>query len=65
MDCDVAPFDHELLAAEEEVSVTDSPAQKVVEPLAVIVGVSGIGFTVTGMLFEVAEEQPLAVTIAE
>jgi len=45
MDCVVAPFDHTLSVADEEVSVTDPPEQNVVGPDAEIVGV-GKGFTV-------------------
>ena len=65
IDCVVAPFDHTLFVADEEVSVTDPPAQNVVDPLAVIVGVAGIGFTVTGIVFETPDEHPAAVTTAE
>ena len=46
IDCVVSPVDQRLLVADEEVSTTDPPAQKVVEPLAEIVGVAGVGFTV-------------------
>jgi hypothetical protein len=52
MDCVVAPFDHKLLLAEEDVSTTFPPEQKVVGPPAVIVGTAGTGLTVT----ETAEE---------
>jgi hypothetical protein len=43
----VAPVDHRYVDAKLEVSVTLPPVQKVVAPEAVIVGVAGIGFTVT------------------
>ena len=43
-----------------DVSVTVSPSQTVVGPLAVIVGVAGIGLTVTTVGLETAEEQPKA-----
>ena len=57
MDCVVAPFDQRFPVAEEEVSVTFPPLQKVVEPLAVIVGMAGSGFTVTLTGAEAADEQ--------
>ena len=38
MDCVVAPFDHMFPVADDEVSVTLPPGQKVVAPEAVIVG---------------------------
>lgn len=41
-----------------DVKVTDPPAQKVVAPPAVIVGVAGVGFTVTFSAVEAPEEQP-------
>jgi hypothetical protein len=47
---------------DEEVSVTLPPEQKVVGPPALIVGVDGIGLTVTVVTEEAAEEQPLVVT---
>lgn len=51
----VEPFDQRLPEAEEEVKVTDPPAQKLVAPLAVMVGVTGFAFTVTVVEAEVAE----------
>ena len=48
--------------AEEEVKVTEPPVQKVVELPALIVGVAGIGFTVTTVPAEVVEVQPPEVT---
>jgi hypothetical protein len=53
---------HWLPVALLEVSVTLSPAQKVVGPLALIVGVDGIGFTTT-VVDPAAEVQPLTVTV--
>ena len=47
MDCEVDPFDHVLPVAADEVSVTLPPWQNVVAPPAAIVGVAGVGFTVT------------------
>jgi len=40
--------------AADEVSNTEPPAQKVVGPPGVIVGVAGIAFTVIVMVFDVA-----------
>jgi hypothetical protein len=47
MEAVVAPFDHKYEVPALEVSVTDPPAQKVVGPPGVIVGVAGKAFTVT------------------
>lgn len=47
MDGVVAPVDQEFPVAEEDVKVTDPGEQKVVGPPAVIVGVAGVGLTVT------------------
>ena len=60
--CVVSPVDQTLSVAEEEVNVKEPPSQKVVAPLAVIVGTAGTGLTVTGIVFETVEEQPLLVT---
>ena len=46
----VAPFDHVFEVGELEVNVTLCPVHKFVVPLAVIVGVAGIGLTT--MLFD-------------
>ena len=43
----------------EEVNTTLPPEQKVVGPLALIVGVAGVGFTVTVTGVEVAVQVPL------
>ena len=64
IDCVVAPFDHTLLVAEEDVSTTDPPEQNVVEPPAEIVGVDGIGLTVTVVAADVPDVQPAAVVTA-
>ena len=45
---------HWLPVAEDELSTTDPPLQKVVAPPGVIVGVDGIAFTVIVMVFDVA-----------
>ena len=58
----VAPLDHKLPLAEEEVNTTLPPAQNVNGPPAEIVGVAGIGFTVTVVPADVAEVQPPLVT---
>ncbi len=54
---------HWLPDALLEVSVTLLPAQNVVGPLGVIVGVAGIGFTVTVVAADGALVQPLVVTV--
>src|ERR1051326_7343934 len=58
IDCVVAPVNQEEVKACGAPSVTEPPAQNVVEPLGVIVGVAGFGFTVTVVAAEVAL-QPL------
>lgn len=47
MDCVVAPVDQVFPVADDEVSTTLDPEQKATGPLAVMVGCSGLGFTVT------------------
>ncbi len=42
----VSPFDHKYSAEELHVRVTVFPEQKVVGPLAVMVGAAGTGFTI-------------------
>ena len=54
----VAPLDHVLPAALDEVNVTEPPEQNVVTPLAVIVGVVGTGFTVITVGAELALHVP-------
>ena len=61
MDCVVAPFDQTLLVGEDEVNVTEPPAQNVVTPLAVIVGTEGSGFTTTLTGVEEVEVHPRTV----
>jgi hypothetical protein len=57
------PFrDHWLPPALLDVSVTLPPVQNVVGPPGVIVGVAGIGLTVTVVAADAALLQPLAVT---
>lgn len=58
IDCVVAPLDQKLFVAEDEVNVTDPPAQKVVGPPAVIVGTDGIAFTMTLTGAEAGDVQP-------
>jgi hypothetical protein len=52
-----------LPLALDDVSVTLPPAQKVVGPAGVIVGVAGIGLTVTLVADDAALAQPLVVTM--
>jgi hypothetical protein len=56
--CVVSPVDQRLSLAEDDVKITESPAQKVVGPSAEMVGVAGVGLTVTVSIVEFAEEQP-------
>ncbi len=56
------PGDHKYPLAALEVSVTLPPAQKVVAPLGVIVGV-GSGLTVTTVAAELAEQPFPSVTV--
>ena len=58
MDCVVSPVDQVLSIAEEEVSTTEPPSQKVVGPLTVIVGTAGIGLTVMISSVEISEQAP-------
>ena len=60
----VSAVDQVLPVAEEEVSTTPFPAQKVVGPPAEMVGTGGNGLTVTVVEAEV-DEQPLAATVTE
>ena len=60
----VAPVDQVFPVAELDVKVTVPPVQNVSEPLVVIVGVGGFGFTVTAVELEVAE-QPDEPTVTE
>jgi len=59
IDCVVAPFDHTFPVADDDVKVTLPPWQKVVAPDAVIVGVAGIGFTVTVVAADVVDPHPV------
>ena len=56
----VAPVDHKYVVPTLEVKVTLPPAQNVVGPPAVIVGVAGNALTVTTVANEEALWQPLA-----
>lgn len=62
IDCVVAPVDQVFPVVDEEVKVTDPPAQKINGPLAVIVGIGGSGLTVTITGAEVAKHAPLETT---
>ncbi len=62
----MAPLDHVLPAALDEVSVTEPPEQNVVTPLAVKVGAVGTGLTVTTVGIELAVHVPFdTVTVYE
>ena len=63
IDCVVAPVDQTFPLAEEDVNTTLPPAQKVNGPPAVMVGVAGIGFTVTVVPAEATEVQPPLVRV--
>ena len=66
IDCVVSPVDHRFPVEAEDVSTTDPPAeQKVVGPLAVIVGILGIGFTVTLMIFDAVDEHGPSTIVTE
>lgn len=75
MDCVVAPVDQVFPVEAEEVKTTEPPAQKEVGPPAVIVGVAGVGLTVTVVEADVAEHpfasinvtvyEPLEVTVID
>lgn len=54
----VAPVDHRYAALTLEVSVMLPPAHNVVDPEAVIVGVAGIGLTVTVVASEAGLRHP-------
>ena len=53
----VAPFDQVLPVADEEVNTTFPPWQNVVAEPALIVGVAGVGLTVTIVPVDAADEQ--------
>jgi hypothetical protein len=59
MACVVAPFVQVFPVVLEEVKTTEPPAQKVVEPPPVMVGVAGKGLTVTTVGVELAVQFPL------
>ena len=50
-----------MSVADDEVKITEPPAQNVVGPFAVIVGVEGIGLTVTISPIDAPEEQPFSI----
>ena len=56
------PFDQSLLSVPVLLISTESPWQKVVGRLVVIVGADGVGLTVTATAFDTEEEQPFATT---
>jgi hypothetical protein len=59
----VAPVDQRYVVPALEVNVTLPPVQKVNGPLAVIVGIGGIGLTVTDVAADGAEVHPDAFVI--
>jgi hypothetical protein len=61
----VAPFDQVYPNVDDDVRVTEPPSQNVVGPLAEIVGVAGVGLTVTACAADEPEEHPLAMTSTE
>ena len=65
IDCVVAPVDHAYVVAALDVSRTLPPAQKVVGPPAVIIGVPGLEFTITVVVAEVAEQPGPLLTVTE
>lgn len=65
MNCVVAPFDQTFPVADDEISVTLPPWQKVVAPVGVIVGVAGSGFTVTVVAAEAFDVQLPLVVVTE
>lgn len=65
IDCVVAPVLHRYETAAELVKVTLLPAQKVVGPLAVIVGTAGSGNTVTVVVADTAGHPLISFTVTE
>lgn len=59
----VAPFDQVFPEPADDVNVTEPPEQNVVAPPAAIVGVAGIGFTVTVTPAEAGDVHPLTVLV--
>ena len=58
IDCVVAPFDHVLPVALDDVNVTEPPEQNEVAPFAEIVGVAGAAKILTATLADVDEHVP-------
>ena len=58
MDCVVSPVDQVLPVAEEEVSSTLPPWQKVNVPVTVTVGLAGLAIIVVVIAFDGSELQP-------
>ena len=56
----IEPFDQIFPVVAEEVKSTLFPSQKVVIPLAEIVGVVGVAFTITEVISDCNEEHPFA-----
>ena len=62
MDCDVSPVDQSHEVPFEAVRVTESPAQKVVEPDGVMVA-AGLSFTTTEVAALVVEQPAALLTV--
>ena len=65
IDCVISPVDQKLSIDDDDVKITESPSQNVVGPLAEMVGVAGVGLTVTLSAIEFPEEQPFSMTSTE
>ena len=63
MDCVVAPVDQVFPELADEVSVTELPEQMVEDPLLVIVGADGVGFTVMFTAVDAGDVHPLTVLV--
>ncbi len=55
IDCVVSPVDQLLSEVDDDVKTTEPPSQNVVVLPAVIVGVAGVVFTVTEIVFDVGD----------
>lgn len=61
--CVVAPFDQTFPEVDDEVRVTVSPEHNVVLPLAKMLGVAGVEFTVTATVDDTELQPPTFVTV--
>lgn len=62
MDCVVSPVDHKLPPVDDDVNVTEEPAQMDSVVPVTIVGAGGVGFTVTVFGADVPELHPFVIT---